>query len=421
MLMGGVIEVATVKPEYEVADVFRQYGAAYRRKYFVTDEQRRAMRDIINCRTAALGGYVEQCNACLRLRIRYCSCRNRNCPKCGAWKKAQWLARQEAKLLPIPYFHVVFTTDHAINALAQVSPWQIYDLLFHTAAEVLKAFGREYPSAALRTSLGSEIGFTAVLHTWSQTLTQHIHLHCIVTGGALRQTAAGPEWRASAKTFLFPVKKLSRQFRDRFCAGLLRLHRQGKLRVAAEITGIDVEALVKKMRAKAWEVFIKPAPDDPRELCHYLGRYVRGVAISNYRIISIQGGQVSFKYYDNRDGGQEKVMTLPALEFMRRFLQHVLPSRFVRVRHYGLHHSSKRAERELCRHLLGTPGAEAQSPQLNLDEWLQSFLPEGEDPRQCPFCQEGRMYLCSEFGSLSPLKAKLLSLLGIPARGAVVG
>jgi len=419
MLMGGVIQVATVKPEYEVADVFRQYGAAYRREHFTTDEQRRAMYDIVDCRTAALGGYVEQCDRCLRLRIRYCSCRNRNCPKCGAFEKAQWLARREVELLPIPYFHVVFTTDHAVNELAQAAPCVIYDLLFDSAAATLKEFGRKYH--------GGEIGFTAVLHTWGQTLTQHVHLHCIVTGGALQQTVRGPQWRSSAKTFLFPVKPLSRAFRERFCAGLLRLHRQGKLRVAAEITGVEVEGLVKKMRSKAWEVFIEPAPDDPRTLCDYLGKYVRGIAISNYRILSIQGGQVSFRYYDNadstspRDGGKEKVMILSALEFMRRFLQHVLPSRFVRVRHYGLHHSSKREARELCRHLLGVPGEEAEPPKLDLGEWLRSFLPQGEDPRQCPFCQEGRMYLRTEFGSLSPLKAGLLSLLGIPARGAVVG
>lgn len=413
MLLDAFIRVATVKPQYEVADVLREHGEEYRSQYFVTDEQRRAIRDIINCRTAALGGYVEECDACGRLRIRYCSCKNRNCPKCGAFEKARWLARQEIKLLPIPYFHVIFTTDHAINELAQVAPREIYNLLFHSAAEELKACGREY--------LWGEIGFSAVLHTWSQTLTQHIHLHCIVTGGALRQTAAGPEWRSSAKTFLFPVKKLSRAFRDRFCAGLLRLHRRGKLKVAAEVTGVDVQGLVKKMRSKAWEVFIKRAPDDPKKLCDYLGKYVQGIAISNYRIVSLQGGQVSFKYYDNRDGGQEKVMTLSALEFMRRFLQHVLPSRFVRVRHYGLHHSGKRGALEQCRELLGLERTLPEEAKLVLHEWLGSFMPEDEDPRVCPFCGIGRMQVRSEFGALSPWRSKLLALLGVPLRGEVVG
>jgi hypothetical protein len=413
-ILESFIQVGTIKPECELADVVRLFGAAYRRKYDVSWEQARAMRDIEQCRTAALGGYVEECDECGRLRIRYRSCRNRNCPKCGAYKRAQWLLKQEVKLLPGPYFHVVFTIAHEVNALAELMSCDIYDLLFQTAAATLKKYGKRY--------LGGEIGFIAALHTWGQTLTRHIHLHCIVTGGALQQTQDGARWRSSAKTFLFPVKQLSREFRERFCAGLLRLHRQGKLKVAAEIMGVDVEGLVKQMRSKAWEVFIKPAPGDPRPLCDYLGKYVQGIAISNYRILSIRDGQVSFTYHDNRDGGKEKVMSLPALEFMRRFLQHVLPSRFVRVRHYGLHHSSKREERETVRRLLGSSEKEpAEAPKLDLGEWLQSFLPEGEDPKQCPFCKEGRMYLRSEFGSLSPLKAGLLSLLGIPLRGAVLG
>lgn len=411
--MQSFITVGTVKPKYEVADVFRKYGAAYRKKYPTTEEQRRAMRDIVKCRTAALGGFVLECDECGRLVVRYCSCKNRNCPKCGSFEKARWLFRQKRKLLPIPYFHVVFTTDHAINELARVSSWEVYNLLFRTAAEVLKALGREY--------LGGEIGFTVVLHTWSQTMKQHIHLHCIVTGGALRQTVGGASWRSSKKSFLFPVKKLSREFRDAFCKGLLRLHRKGKLKVAAEVAGVDVEALVKGMRSKRWEVYIKPAPDDPKKLCDYLGKYIRGIAISNYRIVSIKRGRVEFKYYDNRDGGKEKVMSLPALEFMRRFLQHVLPSRFVRVRHYGLHHSSKGEELEQCRELLGLEKALPEEAKLELHEWLQSFMPEGEDPRACPFCGEGRMFRRTEFGPMSSLKSKVLSLLGIPALGEVVG
>jgi hypothetical protein len=415
MLLESFVQVSTVKAEYEVADVFRRYGDAYRKKYHVSWEQRQAMRDIVNCRTAALGGYVEQCNTCARLRVHYCSCKNRNCPKCGAFEKAQWLARLQAKLLPIPYFHAVFTTDHAINGLARVSPRKIYNLLFRTAAKVLKAYGRKY--------LGGEIGFTMVLHTWSQTMTEHIHVHCIVTGGALQQTEEGSRWRSSKKTFLFPVEALSQDFRDAFCAGLLRLHRRGELKVAAEIAKVDVEALVKRMQSKRWEVFIKPAPADPKRLCDYLGKYAYRIAISNYRIVSIERGRVRFKYYDNVDStsptGKEKVMELPALEFMRRFLLHVLPGQFVRIRHYGLHHSSKQGDLEVCRGLLGLPKQQPEAPRLELVEWLRSFLPEGQDPRQCPFCEAGRMFVRNEFGPLSSLKSGLLSLLGIPARGAV--
>jgi hypothetical protein len=409
MLFAGMVKVGTVKPKYEVADVFRRYGDAYRRQYPLSWEQHKAIRDIINCRTAALGGYVEECDTCGRLRISYCSCKNRNCPKCGGFEKAQWLARQEAKLLPIPYFHVVFTTDHLINDLARVNREEIYDLLFHTAAEVLKAYGRKY--------LGGEIGFTMVLHTWSQTLTEHIHLHCIVTGGALQQTEEGPRWRSAAKDFLFPVLPLSREFRDRFCAGLLRLQRRGRLKLVGQAAGVEVAGLVKRMRSKRWEVFIKPAPDDPRDLCGYLGKYTYRIAISNHRIVFIGQGRVRFTYHDNRDGGQEKEMELPALEFMRRFLLHVLPGRFVRIRHYGLHHSSRRQALQQCRRLLGQVQKLSKVPELEWREWAESVL--GEDPRRCPFCGVGRMFVRSEFGPVSPWKGKVLALLGIPYRGEV--
>jgi hypothetical protein len=357
-----------------------------------------------------LGGYVEQCDTCERLRISYCSCKNRNCPKCGGFEKAQWLARQEVKLLPVPYFHVVFTTDHALNDLARVNREEVYHLLFRTAAQTLQAYARKY--------LGGEIGFTMVLHTWSQTLTEHIHLHCIVTGGALQQTKDGPRWQSSAKGFLFPVIPLAREFRDRFCAGLLRLQRKRRLKRVGQAAGVDVEGLVKKMRSKRWEVFVKPAPADLRSLCEYLARYTYRIAISNHRIVSISRGRVRFTYHDNRDGGREKVMCLPVLEFMRRFLLHVLPARFVRIRHYGLHHSSKRAELEQCRALLGLPQALPEAPQLVLSEWVQAIL--GVDPRLCPFCGQGRMFVRSEFGPVAPLKQALLSLVGIPVRGEVL-
>jgi len=413
-LVDSFVKVGTVKPEFEVADVIRQYGDAYRRKYHVSWEQEKAMRDIVKCRTAALGGYVEECDTCGRLRIRYCPCKNRNCPKCGAFKKAQWLVKQQVKLLPGPYFHVIFTIAHEVNELANVTPSTIFDLLFHTAADMLKAYALKY--------LGGETGFTMVLHTWSQTMSKHIHVHCIVWGGALGKGKRGARVRTSKKTFLFQAQDLAKDFRNEFCRRLRKMHKKGKLDMAAEVAEVDVEAMIKKIESKLWNVFIKPAPSDPKELCKYLGRYVRGIAISNYRILSIKRGRVRFKYCDNRDGGKEKVMSLPAVEFLRRFLQHVLPSRFVRVRHYGLHHSSKREDRDLIRQLMGKDEKEpTEAPKLDLGEWLQSFLPEGQDPRQCPFCENGRMYLRTEFEGFSPLKAALLSMLGIPVRGVAPG
>ena len=412
MLLDSFVRVGTKKPKYEMADIIREYGEEYRRRYYTTPEQRKVMKDIVACRTAALGGYVEQCEECGKLRISYCSCKNRDCPKCGAWEKARWLAELEVKLLPIPYFHVVFTTDHRINELARVDAWRMYNLLFQTAAQVLKAYGRKY--------LGGEIGFTMVLHTWGQTMGQHIHVHCIVTGGAWQE---GGRWKSGRKDFLFPVKALSRDFRDEFCAGLKRLYGDGTaLGTEQDLVGlkeIDIDKLVKQMRSRRWEVFIKPAPEEPRKLCEYLGQYTQRTAISNYRIVGFAKGKVSFTYHDNRDGGEKKVMTLDAVEFLRRFLQHVLPAGFHRIRHYGLHHSSKRGVLAQIRGQLGLKAELPEAEELELHEWIESVT--GEDPRVCPFCGKGRMVPRAEFGPVSTFKGKVLSFLGIPVLGQAPG
>lgn len=415
MILKAIAQVSTRKPKYEVADIFRRHARAYRLRYGVTSMREKVIQAIINCRTAALGGFVEMCDRCSRLRVSYCSCKNRHCPKCQSFEKAQWLAKQQAKMLPIPYFHAVFTTDHAINELAWVNPRQIYDLLFRTAAKVLKQYGQRY--------LGGEIGFTAVLHTWGQDMRQHIHLHVIVTGGALQQGEGGERWQKARKKFLFPVLELSADFRDEFCQGLLRLQRKGKLWLRGPVEGLDVGALAQRMKSKKWEVFIRPAFDKPEQIYDYLARYIYRIAISNYRILDFSNGQVSFSYYDNKDQvdgkGKQKVMSLPALEFMRRFLLHVLPFRFVRVRHYGLHDSNKRQDLERCRALLGLEPELPEPPQLKLSAWVQEVL--GVDPLACPFCGEGRMWVCREFGPLRGWKAKLLPFLGLPLQGATVG
>lgn len=405
MLLKRFVAVGTTKPEYEVADVFRKFGAAYRRRYPTSWKQRKVMSEIANCRTSALGGYVEQCDECGKLRICYCSCKDRHCPKCGAFEKAQWLAKQEALLLPTPYFHVVFTTDHAINDLARVNQRKVYQLLFDAASDTLKAYGEKY--------LGGMLGFTAVLHTWGQTMEEHIHLHVIVTGGAFD----GQEWHASEPGFLFPVVEMSADFRDRFCRGLLKLYRDGELALIGKAAEVDVEALVEEMRAKKWEVFIREAFDDPEQLYEYLGRYVYKTAISNYRIVDISGREVSFTYYDNKDDGAEKVMTLDAFEFIRRFLLHVLPSYFHRIRYYGLHHSSKRGVLARIRGLLGLEPELPEVEELELHEWIMSVT--GEDPRVCPFCGEGRMRPYREFGEVSKVKSVFLGWLGVPRRGRV--
>jgi len=387
------LEEAKTRPQGSIADIFRQYGREYQRQYGLRANQARVMRHLIECRTAALGGYKSQCDTCGQVQLAYCSCRDRHCPQCGAWQRAQWLAAQEQLLLPTHYFHVVFTTDHAINVLVAVGNERvIYDLLFQAATETLKEYGQR--------ELGGELGITAVLHTWGQQLPRHIHLHTLVTGGALRQTETGAWcWRASAPTYLFDIVAVAATFRDKFCEGLLALYAQGRLVLRGAAAAVDVPALVAEMRAKKWEVYARPARDretdgGAKKVLDYFGRYVNRVAIANYRIEKIQGRQVSFRYYDNPDGGKEKVLTLDALEFIRRFLQHVLPKGYMRIRHYGLHHNRKRTHLQTARRLLGGRTL-PPPPKLTLTGWLTEIL--GRDPHRCPFCEIGRLVNRGEF------------------------
>lgn len=373
----------TQKQSYELADIFRLYGEAYRQKYSVSPEQRLVMRDVVECRTAVLGGHVDACDSCGGLRISYNSCRNRHCPKCGALAKLEWLERQRALLLPIPYFHVVFTIDHAFNPLAQVNPQAVYELLFQTATDVLKRFGQRY--------LGGEIGFTAVLHTWGQTLNQHIHLHCLVTGGALAEN--GRRWQAAGAEFLFPVIPLAAEFRDAFCRGMRALYAQGAFRLHsryADVADPDRFAeLVAESAAKKWQVYAKPPFGDASHMLDYLGRYVNRIAISNNRIVDVSDGMVRFSYRDYQAEGVTKEMSLPAMEFIRRFLQHVLPKGFVRVRHYGLLAPRYRQQKlARCRALIGQYHAEITQPQPK-EALVRMML--GGDPAVCPLCGVGQM------------------------------
>ena len=372
----------TIQPRYEVADIMRLYGDDYRRQYPVSYQQQLVMRDIVQCRTAALGGHVDACDGCGVLPVSYNSCRNRHCPKCGGLAKAEWLEQQKAQLLPTHYFHVVFTIDHAFNPLARANQKVVYDLLFRSAAATLKAFGQRH--------LGGEIGFTTVLHTWGQTLNEHLHLHCLVPGGAL--TANGQRWRQTSPDFLFPIEALSAQFRDSFCAGLQQLYHAEQLRFAGQSAPYaDADAfgqLVASAQAKRWQVYAKPPFGDAVQVLDYLGRYVQRVAISNHRILAVDAGQVRFSYRDYKADGQEKAMTLSAVAFIRRFLQHVLPKRFVRIRHYGLLAPRYRREKlARCRALLGQYAAGVTTP-LSREEIIIALL--GPEPDRCPFCEAGR-------------------------------
>src|SRR5436190_9632256 len=344
------------RPAVELADIFRAHGSAYRRTHALARAQRRDKRAIETCRTAALGGHRETCDTCGAERIAYNSCRNRHCPKCQTLAKERWLAARRAELLPVEYFHVVFTLPHALNALAQGNPRVLYTLLFRAVAATLTTFGRD------PRHLGGDVGGTAILHTWGQNLSQHLHLHCVVPGGALAQD--GARWIAAPPGFLFPVRALARVFRGKYLQALHRAFTAGRLRFAGALAALaDPEPFavwLQELHQHDWVVYAKRPFAGPTQLLEYLGRYTHRVAISNERLVSHTDAVVRFRWRDYADGDRVKIMTLAAEEFIRRFLLHVVPGGFVRIRHFGfLANRTRRAKLARCRALLAQPPAPA--------------------------------------------------------------
>jgi hypothetical protein len=372
----------------EVADVFRQYGPSFRQEYGATlsPEQRRAMRAIERCRTAALGGHVDECDACGHRVISYNSCRNRHCPKCQGGERAAWLEERQAELLPVAYFHVVFTIPEEVAAVALQNKRCVYDLLFQAAARTLVRI------AADPRHLGAEIGFLAVLHTWGQNLMHHPHVHCVVPGGGL--SPDGGQWVSCRAGFFLPVRVLSRLFRRLFLTALEDAFRRGELSFHGKLQELAAPGrfaeVVKRVGAREWVVYAKPPFGGPSQVLSYLGRYTHRVALSNERLVGLKEGQVSFRWKDYRHGNQQQVMTLAASEFIRRFLLHVLPRGFQRLRHYGFLSNRQRAEKlERCRRLLGAGSVrdEALAPAATAPEADVG----GEGLAPCPECHGGRM------------------------------
>ena len=387
---------ARPRPAVEVADIFRAHGAAYRHAHALARPQRRAMQAIETCRTAALGGHRETCDTCGAERIAYNSCRNRHCPKCQTLAKERWLAARRAELLPINYFHVVFTLPHTLNPLAQGNPRVIYTLLFRAVAATLTTFGRD------PRHLGGDIGGTAIFHTWGQNLSQHLHLHCVVTGGALTQD--GARWIAAPPGFLFPVRALARVFRGKYLQALHRAFTAGRLRFAGALAALaDPEAFatwLRDLRRHDWVVYAKRPFAGPTQLLEYLGRYTHRVAISNERLVSHTDGVVRFRWRDYADGDRVKIMTLAAEEFIRRFLLHVVPGGFVRIRHFGfLANRTRRAKLARCRALLAQP-APAASAIESVPALMRRLT--GIDIERCPVCQQGRLHVTEILTPTSP-------------------
>ncbi len=390
----------------EVADVFRRYGDAYREEHgaALSRPQRAAMAAIEQCRTAALGGHVEQCDNCGDQRISYNSCRQRACPKCQSLARAKWLENRKAELLDTQYFHVVFTVPKEIAAIAIQNQATVYNILFHAAAETLQTV------AADPKHLGAEIGFFAVLHTWGQNLAFHPHLHCVVPGGGLAPD--GARWISCRAGFFLPVAVLSMLFRRLFLEALDKAFKAGELKFFTTLQPLVDPAAFRRhldsVRKTNWITYAKAPFAGPEQVLDYVGRYTHRVAISNHRLLSIDDGKVSFLWKDYRHGDQQKTMTLSADEFIRRFLIHVPPDGFQRIRYYGFLGNRYRKEKlARCRELLGMPKptplpASVESEhQLDYHDHVEQLT--GVSLWECPTCHQGRM-ICVEV--LKPITCK---------------
>ena len=365
----------------ELADVFARYADEYFGTHATTQTQRKVARAIVRCRTAALGGHREWCQRCGYQRYLYHSCRNRHCPKCQSLAKASWLENRQRELLPTPYFHNVFTLPHELNPLLLASERNrraLLDLLFRAVAEVLLTFGHN--------NLGGKVGFTLVLHTWDQQLRAHFHVHCVIAGGAIAED--GRKWLPAGKNFLFAVRALSKVFRAKYLERLQQLLDKNELdlppRLSKLTTSDGRRRWIRLVRRKAWVVYSKAPFAGPRKLLDYLGRYTHRVAISNHRLLSCDDGQVRFTYRDRSSGDRRKIASLPGEEFIRRFLLHVLPPGFMRIRHYGfLANRAKKTCLAQCRQQLGAPAPEPAVAKTVAD-WIRDLT--GIDITRCPHC-----------------------------------
>jgi hypothetical protein len=389
------------RPLLEVADIFRAHGAAWRKANagHVSLAQLKVMAAIETCRTAALGGHVERCEDCAHERIAYNSCRNRHCPKCQGAAARQWLAEREAELLPVPYYHVVFTLPASIGAIAFQNKAAVYDLLFRTAAETLTTV------AADPKHLGARIGLTAVLHSWGSALSHHPHVHVIIPGGGL--SPDGAHWIACKPGFFLPVRVLSRLFRRLFLDGLSALNQAGQLVFFGDLAPLAnrpaFEAALAPLRRSEWVVYAKRPFAGPQAVLAYLARYTHRVAISNSRLIALDEKGVAFKWTDYRIKGRDrrKTMTLDAGEFIRRFLLHVLPSGFHRIRHYGLFAGAVRAQNiERARQLLAASEPSHENPSA----WANHDTETPTSAHRCPRCG-GRMIIVETFEGPRPARS----------------
>jgi hypothetical protein len=378
------------RPLLEVADIFRTYGAQYRKEHgpSMSREQHRAMRAIEVCRTAVLGGHIDKCDECGTERHSYNSCRNRHCPKCQSLAKAEWIESRIEELLLVSYYHVVFTVPEEIGKVAFQNKRLVYTILFRATAETLRVIARDPKH------LGAEIGFFAILHTWTQTLMHHPHVHCVIPAGGLSPEHDG--WISCREGFFLPVRVLSRLFRAKFLFYLNQAYEQGKLHFFSELKELEdpivFRRFLRENRKNEWVVYAKRPFGGPAQILDYLGRYTHRVAISNNRLVSLQDGKVAFNWKDRRKHDRIRTMTIDADEFIRRFLLHILPQRFAKIRYFGFMANRRRRNNlALCRKFLNAPPAET-NPQI-VDWKARHQALTGECLDICPVCHKGRMHL----------------------------
>ncbi|MFH1434779.1 MAG: IS91 family transposase [Pseudomonadota bacterium] len=366
------------KPRWELADILRAHARDYVRDHRVPPGHLKVMDDIMDCRSSFFGFHVDKCTQCGHKQIAYNSCLNRHCPKCQSLPKARWLEARKSELLPVPYFHVVFTLPHELNPVALCNKKLVCSILFQAASQTLKDF-------ALRR--GGSLGFLALLHTWDQTLGHHVHLHCVVPGGML--AADAESWLPSDETYLFPVEALSLVFRAKFIEALDLAFEKAEMvfpgQTAEYATPEGFDGLTARLWGKEWVVYCKPPFAGPEKVLDYLGRYTHRVAISNHRIVDVRDGKVTFHYRDRKNNDRAGVMTLDAGEVIRRFLLHVLPKGLMRIRHFGLF-ANRYKERNLtlCRRLLNLCPLRIKPPQKTTQELMLELT--GKDISCCPLC-----------------------------------
>jgi hypothetical protein len=390
----GSSEPAATKGGVELADIFRTYGESYRRNHPLPASHLKVMQAVERCRTAALGGHLEQCERCGFERPAYNSCRNRHCPKCQSLAKVKWLEKQKSELLPTGYFHLVFTLPHELNPLILVNEKPLINILFQSVWQTLAQFARH--------RLGGTLGITAVLHTWDQTLLDHFHLHCLVPAGVL--SFDRDRWVSARQDFLFAVKALSLVFRAKFLDSLKKTFNQNKLLFVGQIApwadARSFDGLLGGLGKKPWVVYAKKPFGSPAHVLDYLGRYTHRVALSNNRICSVHNGEVTFVYRDRKNQNRRKLMTLDAEEFIRRFLLHVIPKGFMRVRHYGFLANHSKDCLSKCRQLIGLTPAPPPPPQRSTEELMLALT--GIDIHRCPLCQKGTLVWVSQLAASSP-------------------